>query len=389
MTSQVTDYVTRKDLIRWAQELVRYPSPQTDKFESDPALLGLIEEWVIPLLRQLEIPYRKDSMGNVIVELGPTGSSERIILMSYAMTHPASNMSNPYEGELIKTEKGEGIRGRGISEQKGALVAALSATYAAMSEGKLNGQLVFTVSTAGETGRHDAAESILESLERMPRLGIIVIGTSNRVSLGNKGRLDVIINIKGKASHSSMPWLGIDAIHCAKEVISRLEELNLGPMRHPELGEATLTPTAIRSFPEATHTVQSDVHLVYDRRLLPGQDPNEALEQIQDALKNFDPCQVEVLKGAFMYPNEIKKKDKLVKTILAGHKSIGLNPPEFFYSHGCLDAGYLNQKGCASTMWGPGSMTEWHSDNEMIIVDDLISGANAYFGFIKAALAGR
>ena len=132
------------------------------------------------------------------------------------MTHPASNMKNPYEAELIDTEKGQAIRGRGISEQKGSLVAALAATYAAMIENRLDGQLIFTVSTAGETGRHDAAEAIFESLENVPPLGIVVIGTTNCVSLANKGRLDVIIKIYGKASHSSMPWLGVDSIKCAK-----------------------------------------------------------------------------------------------------------------------------------------------------------------------------
>ena len=92
--------------------------------------------------------------------------------------------------------------------------------------------------------------------------------------------------------------------------------------------------------------------------------------------------------SSFMYHNEIKKDSNLIRKILEGFKSVGLTPPEFLYSYGCLDAGYLNQKGCESSMWGPGSITEWHSDNEIMLVDDLVTGANAYLGFIRASLGG-
>jgi len=387
MTTCITDYVSKDDLIRWTQRFVRYPSPQTDLFEADPSVLGFITDCIIPVVEKLGVPYRLDRMGNLISEIGTRSSSNSILLMAYAMTHPAANMPHPFDGELIETDTGPAIRGRGISEQKGALVAALAAAYAAAVGGGLNGRLVFTVSTAGETGRHDAAEAIVGDLDAIPRLGVVVIGTGRQVALANKGRLDVKLSLYGKACHSSSPWMGTDAIRCAQEVLTLLDGLDLGETFHPELGKATLTPTAIRSFPEATHTVQSEVHLVYDRRLLPGQNPDEAFMQIQDALRNFGPCRVEIGKGPFMYPNQIDREGRLVRTIQQGCRHAGLEAPRFFCSHGCLDAGFLSLKGCESTMWGPGEITEWHSDNEIMRVEDLIQGATAYLGFIRAALA--
>ena len=68
------------------------------------------------------------------------------------------------------------MRGRGVSEQKGALAAALAAVKAAAERLTLRGRLVLSVSAAGETGRHDAAMSIGEALGFQPPLAVVVIG---------------------------------------------------------------------------------------------------------------------------------------------------------------------------------------------------------------------
>jgi acetylornithine deacetylase len=390
MISHITDYVPREEIVHWVQEFVRYASPQTEKFEAEPAVLGFIEECFLPLLKQRQMRFRRDEMGNVIVEIGPDGvSGKSLLFMAYAMTHPAGRMHEPYRGELIQTDKGEAIRGRGIAEQKGCLAAALAAATASLIAGKLQGRLVFTLSTAGETGRHDAAISILKALDVIPPLGVVVVGTSGNVCLGNKGRIDVIIKVRGKACHSSTPWMGIDALRGSCEVIARLDKINLSSQVHPKLGSATLTPTAIRSFPEATHTVQDEVCIVYDRRLLPGQDPNDALEQIEETLHGISPLKVEVSRGAFMYPCEIKEDGALLMKVREGYRLAGLEEPRLFYSHGALDAGFLNLNSCESTMWGPGAIEQWHSDNEALSVEDLVNGAQAYLGFIHAVLGGE
>src|SRR6185295_14809256 len=117
-------------------------------------------ETIVPLLQELALPCRRDAMGNVLVELGPERTDRSLMLVAYAMTHPAARMRNPFAGELIENAAGAYIRGRGVSEQKGSLAAALAAVKTAADRSKLRGRLVFTVSTAGETGRHDAAISI-------------------------------------------------------------------------------------------------------------------------------------------------------------------------------------------------------------------------------------
>ena len=116
----------------------------------------------------------------------------------------------------------------------------------------LEGRLTLAVSTAGGTGRHDAAMSICEALGYCPKLAVIVIGTTGRIALANKGRIDVFVRLRGKAAHSSTPWMGVDAIAGAQRVLERVLAINVAARKHPGLGEATLTPTAVRSWPEAT-----------------------------------------------------------------------------------------------------------------------------------------
>ena len=70
-------------------------------------------------------------MGNLLVELGPERADKSLMLMAYAMTHPANRMPNPYAGELIEDAAGAHVRGRGVSEQKGSLAAALAAVKTA------------------------------------------------------------------------------------------------------------------------------------------------------------------------------------------------------------------------------------------------------------------
>jgi acetylornithine deacetylase len=374
------------EIVEWTRAFVRHPSPQTEAFEQEPQVQSFIGEQVVPLVKKLGLPWRRDQMGNLLVELGPERADKSLMLMAYAMTHPANRMRNPYAGELIEDAGGAYVRGRGVSEQKGSLAAALAAVKTAADRSTLKGRLVFTVSTAGETGRHDAAISICDALGFFPKLAVIVIGTTSRVALANKGRIDVIVSVRGKASHSSTPWVGVNAIDGARAVLDRVAAVEVGGRKHPGLGQATLTSTSMRSWPEATHTVQDEVRLVFDRRLLPGDDPQPAFDAVAKAAAIGDPWQVKSELGPFMYPAEIAPDGAFMRAVNGGCRRMGQTPPATFYSHGALDAGFFCVKGGESAMWGPGAIEQWHSDDERIAVADLVAGAAGYRGMIEEYL---
>ncbi len=376
-----------RSLINLVSELVRFPSPQTDRMELEPQVQRFIGDCVTPMVERLGLKTRRDAMGNLIAEAGDPGAERSVVLMTYAMTHPQSRMTDPWDARVIDTPEGQAIRGRGISEQKAALAAALVAMEHVLADGnRLNGHLVFVLSSAGETGRHDAARAALKEIGALPKLGLVALGTNNRLALGNKGRIDIDVLVHGKASHSSTPWDGVNAIEGLRVVLDQIRSVPLPDREHPGLGRVTLTPTRVITGPDATHTVQDLATLTLDRRLLPGEDPELALRAIADSVSLPHPWRLEIRKGPFMYPCEISLEGTLAKTIIAGHRRAGLDPPATFFSHSALDAGFLQQRGCEATMFGPGRMEQFHSDNEFILVSELERGATAYLGWLKEIL---
>lgn len=351
--------------------LVSTPSTQTDRFEADPVIHAYLHDTVAGLAGELGLVPEFDSGGNMVVRAGAPGS-RRALVFGYAMTHPANRMADPFEPTASNRDGGRRwLRGRGAAEQKAAVAAALLTAGALAREPGLAGELVVCVSTAGETGRHDAARAFMADHGR-PSFdwALIALGTGNRVNLGNKGRVDVLVTVRGRAAHSSTPWAGVDAIAGAVEVMRRLGGIELQGS-HPELGRPTLTVTSIRSRPEATHTVQDEVRLTLDRRLLPGDDPEAALATIREAVVGIEPWTVEVEAGPYMFPSEVEPDAPVVRLL----QSAAGAPLGTTWSHGAIDAGYFNQEGVPAVMFGPGEPDMFHTDDERVALDDVVFAA--------------
>lgn len=384
MTSR---YLSEENLLAWLQALVRFPSEQSQLQEKDPQVLSFIRSCAAPLLRELGAQFRYDPMGNLIAEAGPQDTGRSLLFVAYAMTHPAASMPDPFAASLIDTPRGRAVRGRGVAEQKTALAAALGAFGEAIARGGLGGRLILALTTAGETGRHDAIESVMRELRTDPRFAIICIGTDNRVAVGNKGRIDFDVLVRGRASHSSVPWNGINAIAGARRILERLESFDLQVADHPTFGPATLTATAIDSAPKATHTVPDTVRITFDRRLLPGEDPAAAFAALDRAIAIEPPWTVECRPGPVMYPNEIRLGGALFTHLRTAFARAGQGEPQPFYCNFALDAGYFARKGIEAVMLGPGEVDQFHSSEEHVLIADLVGMANVYYRMIEQCLA--
>ena len=371
-----------KEIDQLLLELLRYPSPQTDRLESDPQVKKFIVEIVAPRLAELTGSSGAiDAMGNLIWRLGDA-STGGFLLMGYAMTFPAASMKEPFSGARVDGRAfgvaGQCALGRGACEQKGALAAMIyAAGIVARAQLALRAPLILAVSLAGETGRHDAAKFMLENDEISARSAIIGLGTSNQICLGNKGRIDIEITVRGKSAHSSMPWKGVNAVDGFRRVMERLDRMPLGTSRHG-LGNATLTVTQVRSGPEISHTIPDSCRVVLDRRLLPGEDPDAAFRDIQDALKEVAGFTIEATRGAFMYPSEVAKGSALAVTAAAASRELTKRDAEFFYSPAALDAGFLNRNGIETIMFGPGDLRFAHTDQEAVALEEVRDAAKIY-----------
>ena len=365
---------------RVLRPLLETPSEQTDLFEDDPQVRAFLQTVVAAQLAGLGLRTSEDEAGNVIAEIG-TGDAPGLVLFCYAMTHPAGRMTDPFAADRVTGDDGSTrLRGRGSSEQMGALAAALLAAGAvAAREQDLNGPLVLCVSPAGETGRHDTARTFLARYDgrTLPGACIVGIGTDNAICVANKGRVDATIRVLGRAGHSSMPWRAKNAVEGARRVLACLDGVALAG-NHPHLGMPTLTPTAVHSSPNATHTVPDCVEIVVDRRLLPGDDPEEALADLRGALGKIDGWDIDVEPGPLMYPSEVPEDAPFVGTLRTAFAAAGHPDPPLTYSHGCIDAGLFSSRAIPAVMLGAGEQEMWHTDEESVALDAVALSAEIY-----------
>lgn len=364
-------------------KLVQTPSPQTDLIEEEPRVLALVREVIKPELERCGISPVIDDKGNLIARLPGKGTAKRLLLVAYAMNAAPSTMQNPYSGAVVDGApyglKGECVWGRGACEQKGSLAAMISAIkLVAEAKTELPGDLFFVTSTAGETGKHDSLKYVLEHGQVQADWGII--DGPPEIQLGNKGRVDILVTVKGKQSHSSRPWEGINTIEGAVKVLEKLRPLMPYPAEqsHPELGKVSLTTTSIESFPKATHTIQSECRIVFDRRLLPGDDPAEAIAQLESAIGNVEPFKVEIQRRDFMYPSEVSKEVDVVKSLGRAIRVMLGREPKYSYSTAANDTGLLNVKGVQAINYGSRDIRFQHTDNDLVSVNSVFEAAKVF-----------
>ncbi|GAB4183373.1 MAG: YgeY family selenium metabolism-linked hydrolase [Thalassobaculales bacterium] len=401
MQGALREFITEARCKQTLIELVKVPSPQTELLEAEPLLRVFIETAVEPRLRAMGFTdIRYDAMSNLIAEIGPKQASPSLMFISNAMNQPQATMKNAYAGDVEDGAKyglpGEVVLGKGASEQKATMAAMLTAIEAVLKAGvALKGRLVFLCCTSGETGKHDAIRSVVETMGVRADMAVLG-GTSLTLSLGNRGRIDVFINVEGSASHSSNPKGGANAITGAIEVIRNITQGVKLDGEHPKLGRPTLAVTHIRSFPDSTHTIQASCEITVDRRLLPGQDPQAALADITEQAMKVDgmadpvsgkPFKVSVRLGPFMYPSLLKPDAPVVGKLVSAIGTALQRAPEMYYSASAFDQGYLNHVGIPTVNWGPGEYQFAHTDLDMASVARTRDAALAYATLILQELA--
>jgi acetylornithine deacetylase/succinyl-diaminopimelate desuccinylase-like protein len=377
-------------------ELGRVPSPLTDLLEAEPKLREFIDSQVEARLRHMGInDVRRDRMGNLLARYGERQSGRSLMLVTNAMNQPPATMPNPYGGEVHDGAEfglsGEVVLGKGLSEQKAPLAAILVALEAiASSSARLAGELVFSCCVSGETGRHDAIRTLIEETGVRADMALLN-GAGNRISLGNRGRVDVAITVRGSPCHSSRPKEGCNAVTGAVDVIRRLSEGIKFTASHPALGTATMAATRIRSFPESTHTIQDRCEVTIDRRLLPGESPDAAVAEIAAIADSLDgaadpasgrPWRVEVRRGAMMYPSLVAPDSEIVRALARASEAALGRSPETYYASNAFDQGYLNHIGIEACTYGPGEERFAHTDFDLASVERTRDAAKVYAALI-------
>ena len=349
----------------------------------DPRLARFVQEVAAPVFEQLGATVEVDRLNNAVGRFGERTGDE-LLLLAYPALHHGNEMRDPLRAWRTRGADGRELWvGVGASQSKGGL-AAICAAVAAVRERGVDpaGRLLVGVCSEGSS-THESSAVLYESLDPLPAGAVLAVGTRNRISLGNRGRVDIVVEIHGEPTHSSVAdEVGRNPIPVVAEVQRRLETLDLDPAPHPQLGHRSLLPYKLTCGPIAPHTVPARCLLVLDRRLLPGDDPDAAVAEVAGALDGLD---ASVSRGATMLPALVDEDTTVVTALQGGAEQELGHRLETFYPRSTFDAGHACAIGVPAVMCGPlsGELdTTGVLRDDFVALDQLVDAASIYAGAI-------
>ncbi|HEX3283652.1 MAG TPA: M20 family metallopeptidase [Mycobacterium sp.] len=276
------------------------------------------------------------------------------------------------------------IYGRGTSDMKGGLAAALSAMAALRGTG-LSGP----VELAALVDEEENGIGIRDYVSAVPAgafLGCITAEpTDLQIIVGARGASYLRIDVHGTACHAGSPGDGANAIYGAAHVVTEVERMHaeLADRRHPLLGPGTFSVGQIQGGSGGS-VVPAECFVIVDRRLLPGESAAAVLNDVRariDALRLAGRgLTVDVSMPMEMPAFETQADSPLVRTAEAAVSDAG-GPtlPPGGWTAAC-DGGFVARDlGVPVMVLGPGSVAEQaHRPDESVAIDELVTAARTY-----------
>ncbi|MGM8212302.1 YgeY family selenium metabolism-linked hydrolase [Virgibacillus sp. W0430] len=262
------------EVLAFAQQLVQIKS-----YSDDEEAIALCIEKKMRKLGYDEVII--DSLGNVVGRIGNGDTS--IMFDSHMDTVEANNVEDwivpPFSGEIVDGK----LYGRGAVDMKSAIAASIYAGAAAKKLGYAADKTIYVSCTVneeycdGENLKH-----LFKELALKPNYMVICEPSDNKITLGHKGKAQMLIKTKGVSAHGSAPEKGKNAIYEMAEIIQRVERQNDHLMRE-EGSKGTLVMSKISSVSASLNAVPSACEVYLDRRIVLGE-TEEMIKQEMDSL---------------------------------------------------------------------------------------------------------
>src|SRR5262249_16887485 len=140
---------------------------------------------------------------NQVVGMLGDGTREACLLIqNYPASHHHNLMEDPFSGRIGNAAAygfdEPAVFGRGVSGQKVHQATMLTVLKLLRDSGRrLKGRLYWCVNAEGRSS-HACSDSILKHLPSRPDFAIQQVASGLKVSLGNRGRVDVDVHVRGK-----------------------------------------------------------------------------------------------------------------------------------------------------------------------------------------------
>jgi succinyl-diaminopimelate desuccinylase len=318
-----------------------------------------------------------DGRANVVGRID-NGEGPCFAFNSHMDTVPAGGgwTSDPFR----LTERDGKLFGRGACDARGPIAAMTEAgRLLALQRDLWRGTLIMMF-VADEEINGGGSRALAK---QKPDLIVVGEPTNNAVFSAHKGCLRPLIRTKGNAAHSGRPELGVNAILAASQLISLFDarDRELRALNHPLVGHASLTVTRIAGG-IADNVVPQDCELVLDRRLLPGETLDDALDDLQTLLtraKRNHGVEAEIAAiRTKAGSTETAVDEPLVRNAVAISRAHGVTFPQPGGLTGGCDLVHFHDVGAVGIVLGPGSLDVAHQPDEYVPKDDLARAALIY-----------
>jgi putative selenium metabolism hydrolase len=354
------------------------------------------EEKVIQRIKQemTELGFDKvviDDMGNV---LGYMGNGEKIIAYdAHIDTVGIGNKDNWEFDPYIGFENDEEIGGRGASDQLGGIV---SAVYGAKIMKELDLLSGYTVLVTGTVQEEDCDglcwQYIINEDKVKPEFVVITEPTDGNIYRGQRGRMEIRVDVKGISCHGSAPERGDNAIYKMAEIISEVKELNERLHVDPFLGKGTLAVSEIFFTSPSRCAVADSCAISIDRRLTDGETYQSALEEIRAlpavqkhnavvSMYKYDrPSYTDLVYPTDCYfPTWVSPADHITTlSMVEAYEGMYGTPVVDKWTFSTNGVSIMGRYGIPCIGFGPGKEAQAHAPNEKTWKADLVKCAAVY-----------
>ncbi len=332
-----------------------------------------------------------DPMGNV---LGFMGEGDEIIAYdAHIDTVGVGNLDNwefdPYEGFESDTE----IGGRGASDQLGGIVSAVYGAKIMKEQDLLAGYKVLVTGTVQEEDCDGLCWQYIVNEDKIrPEFVVITEPTDNNIYRGQRGRMEIRVDVAGVSCHGSAPERGDNAIYKMAEIIGEVKALNDDLIDDGFLGKGTLAVSEIFFSSPSRCAVADGCSISIDRRLTDGETYELAIEQIANlpASKKYD-AKVSMYKydrpayTGLVYPTDcffptwvIAADAAPTKAVEQAYKGMYGQPKTDRWTFSTNGVSIMGRYGIPCIGLGPGKEAQAHAPNEKTWKADLVQCAAVY-----------
>lgn len=260
------------DVIALTQEMVRTKSLSGE----EGGMAALVET------RMRELGFtdvRRDRNGSVLGFVGPVNAELALLFDGHMDVVPVVGdwSVDPFGGEIREGR----LYGRGSTDMKGGIAAAMCAVAEAAGTGRLAHRVAVSASVLEEVVEGYALAGVLDTCA--PRAVVICEPSKLHIKAGQKGRMEILLTFAGQPAHAASPECGVNPLYAAAQALLALRDIALPS--DPVLGDALLVPTDIVSTPyPSISMIPTAATIRFDRRTMPGESEHDVLQAIEACL---------------------------------------------------------------------------------------------------------